>query len=45
MAEPRSDPAPSSGEPAYVEPIVKKLGAYQKAGGKFIVPLPEVKVL
>lgn len=29
----------------YVEPIVKKLENFRKQGGKFIVPLPEVKVL
>lgn len=29
----------------YVEPIIKKLDVFRKQGGKFIVPLPEVKVL
>lgn len=29
----------------YVDPIIKKLGAYEAAGGHFIVPLPETKVL
>ena len=29
----------------YAEPIIAKLGRYRKQGGRFIVPLPEVKVL
>jgi hypothetical protein len=29
----------------YVEPILKKNAAFQATGGRFIVPLPELRVL